>query len=332
MAFPTIQNTSLDTITSTSLQNYLPDMEVNILTTTPALKYTLDENVRRTQGGTRINAQLLYGYNSTTTAYNLSDYIDLAPQEAVTAAQYKFANITAAITIFGEEETANAGEAKIQDFVQSKIQQTEISIRRYMNRVFYGDGTGAFGADPDGVANLVFATATPADPPSGAVGGISAVTFPFWRNNANTTAGLSYAVNGAMGTGTPDQQLRMYHLCTDGAIKPTIILSDYSVYEAYHLNGAAHYRTLETNTLDLGFEHVVYKGTPWAPDWDCPTGFQYILNNTFLYAVVDSNRFFKPTDWMNTLNQDAKVMRLHIRYNNICTNRMTQGVFSGWVA
>lgn len=332
MAFPQVQTTSLDTITSTSLQNYLPDMEVNVVTSTPALKYLLDEQSRRTQGGTRINAQLLYGFNSTTTAYNLSDYIDLAPQEAVTAAQYKWANIVSAVTIFGEEEMANAGDAKIQDFVQSKIMQAELSIRRYMNAAVYGDGTGAFGANPDGLANLVFATTTPADPAGGAVGGISAVTYPFWRNNANTTAGLSYASFGSMGTSAPDHQLRMYHLCTDGSIKPTLLLSDYSVYESYHQNAAAHYRVMETAKMDLGFEHVMYKGTPWAPDFDCPTGFQYFLNTQFLYGVVDENRFFKATDWLNTLNQDAKVMRIHMRYNIICTNRMNQGVISGWVA
>lgn len=49
-------------------------------------------------------------------------------------------------------------------------------------------------------------------------------------------------------------------------------------------------------------------------------------NNKFLYAVVDSNRFFKPTDWMPTITQDGKVMRIHLRFNFVCSNRMLQGV------
>ena len=49
-------------------------------------------------------------------------------------------------------------------------------------------------------------------------------------------------------------------------------------------------------------------------------------NSKFLYSVVDPNRFFRPTDWMPTITQDGKVLRLHLRMNNVCSNRMLQGV------
>jgi len=48
-------------------------------------------------------------------------------------------------------------------------------------------------------------------------------------------------------------------------------------------------------------------------------------NSKFLYAVVDNQRFFRPTEWMPTINQDGKVMRLHLRMNYVCSNRMLQG-------
>ncbi len=57
---------------------------------------------------------------------------------------------------------------------------------------------------------------------------------------------------------------------------------------------------------------------------------QYFLNTEFIYSVVDPQRFFQPTDWMPTINQDGKVMRIHLRYNNVCSNRMMQGVIQGW--
>ncbi len=328
MAFPSITPTALDTLVSTSLQNYLPEMQVNVITSVPLVKYLLDENARRTQGGTRINVQLLYGYNQTTTWYNMSDYIDVSPQEAVTAAQYRWCNLTGAVTIFGEEEAQNSGDAVIQDFVQAKITQLELSLARQLNQAAYGDGTGFFGGAPDGLANLVYSTATPADPPSGAVGGVSATSFAFWRNNY--AAPGTFAIFGSMGSGTADYMLRMFNLCSDGSLRPTFIISDNATFESYQINAKAEYRFVDTGSMDLGFETINYKGVPFVWDRDLPveTGFsgtQYFINSKFLYAVVDNNRFFRPTDWMPTINQDGKVMRLHLRMNYVCSNRMLQG-------
>jgi hypothetical protein len=329
MAFPQLQTVNLDTLISTTLQNLSTKLVDNVIKVVPAARLFMDEKGRRTAGGTRIYAPLLYGYNQTTTWFNQSDYIDLSPQEAVTAAQYKWANLVSAITIFGEEEMANAGDAEIVDFAEAKIKQAELSMARQLNQSAYGDGTAFFGAAPDGLSNIVFLnpSAAPADPPGGAVGGISAVTFPFWRNNFNAT-GAAYSANGSMGSSSPDYQLRMYHTCSDGAIRASAILSDYTIFEDYHINGKGEYRMLDNDVIDLGFEHTVYKGIPWYPDRDCPALTQYVVNTEYLYAYVDPNRFFKTTDWMPTLNQDGKVLRIHLRMNYVCTNRMLQGVLS----
>lgn len=278
MPFPQYVDVSLNTLVSTTLQNYQPEMVTNIITSSPTVKYLMDESSRKTQGGLRSNIQLLYGFNTTTTYYNQSDYIDVSPQEAVTAAQYKFSNLTGAITVFGEEEAANAGDAKIQDLVESKIKQTEYSLIRQLNQSVFGDGTGFFGAAPDGLSNLVFLTAVPANPPSGAVGGIDATAFPFWRNNAVIT-GVTYLVGGAQGTAAPDFHLRMFNLCTDGALRPTFIVSDNATWESYNINGGLHYRNYDTKSLDLGYDHINYKGVPWVWDRDCPTNYQYFLDD-----------------------------------------------------
>jgi hypothetical protein len=331
VAFPQISPVSLDTLVSTTLQEYLPDMIPQIITSVPAGKAFFDEGVRQASGGTKINVQLLYGFNSTTTWYNYSDYIDLSPQEAVTQAQYKWANLTTAITLFGEEEAANSGDNVIQSLPMAKIKQAELSMSRQLNLSCYGDGTGFFGAACDGLSNLVFLTATPADPPSGAVGGVSAVTFPFWRNYANTSPG-AFATNGALGTGTPDNMLRAFNICSDGAMIPTLILSDFGTFESYHTNGLSsnHYRVVDSDRLKGRFRTLDYGGTPWIEDRDCPTQTQYILNTNFLYGVVDTNRFFKPTEWIASSNQDGKVMRIHTRCNLVCSNRMLQGVLNPW--
>jgi hypothetical protein len=331
MPFPAVQTTSLDSLIASTLQNYGIGMVDNIIKSVPLAHYLMDEHARKSQGGTRIYIPLLYGFNSTVTTFNMSDYIDVAPQEAITAAQFKWANIVGAITLFGEEEAANSGQAVITDLARAKIRQLEMSLARYINQISYLDGTGSFGANPDGLANLVFQTSTPANPPGGSVGGVDATVFPFWRNNANLAPG-SFAANGPHGTGVPDNMLRMYNLCSDGSIRPTFILSDSGVFESYQTNASTALRVLDQKSTDLAFDNIMYKGVPWAWDRDCPAATQYFLNTEFIYTVVDPGRFFQQTPWMPTINQDGKVLRIHLRFNNVCSNRMLQGVLAGWTA
>jgi len=335
LAFPQVQTVNLDTLISTTLQNYLPEMVVNVIEDCPSGKYFLDKVGKSRTGGTRITPTLRYGANSTVTFFNTSDYIDLSPQEAATQAQYKWANLVGAISIFGEEEYANAGKAQLFDFAKTKIDQLQDTLSRRINQATYGDGTANFGAAPDGLSNLVYATATPANPPGGAVGGISATAFSFWRNSANLAPG-AYSANGPMGTAAIDYQDRMWDVLTDGNKEPTAIFSDFGSQEAYKVNAGTKYRVVESSgsspqsSLDLGFTGIVYKNKPWYRDRDCPTGTMYIVNGNYLYGVKDSSRWFKPTEWMPTMNQDGKVMRVHCRYNMICDNRMLQGVITNW--
>lgn len=329
MAFPQVQTVNLDTLISTTLQDYLPQMIVNVIQECPTGSYLLDKMGKFRQGGTRITPTLRYGANSTVTFYNTSDYLDLSPQEAATQAQYKYALLVGAISVFGEEERANSGSPAIHDLVKTKIDQLEDTLSRRINQACFGNGTANFGAAPDGLGNLIYQTATPADPPGGAVGGISATTYSFWRNSANLAPG-AYSANGPMGTGTIDYQDRMWDILTDNNKEPTALISDFGTQEAYKLNAGTKYRIVESNDVNYGFTTLTYKNKPWIRDRDCPTGTEYFVNANYLYGVKDKSRWFKPTDWMPTLNQDGKVMRIHSAYNIICDNRMLQGVIAGW--
>lgn len=329
MAFPQVQTVNLDTLISTTLQDYLPEMAVNVIQDCPTGNYLLDKVGKFRQGGTRISPALMYGANSTVTYYNASDYFDLSPQEAATTAQYKYALMVGSISVFGEEERANSGTPAIHDLVQTKIKQLEYTLSRRINQACYGNGTANYGAAPDGLGNLVYQTATPADPPGGAVGGISAVTYSFWRNSANLSPG-SFAANGPMGTAAIDYMDRMTDYLTDGNEMPSAIFSDFGTQEAYKVNAGTKYRIVESQDIDLSFTGIKYKNMMWYRDRDCPTGTQYFVNGKHLYGVKDRTRWFAQTPWMPTLNQDGKVMRIHLAYNIICDNRMLQGVIANW--
>jgi hypothetical protein len=62
----------------------------------------------------------------------------------------------------------------------------------------YSDGTSFGGNTFIGLAAGISTTPT-VDPASGAVGGVSAVTYSWWRNNATISAG-SFAANGVKGS------------------------------------------------------------------------------------------------------------------------------------
>lgn len=329
MAYPQKLDISLNSLISSTLQAYLPELEINVIRSAPMSKMLLEEKVRKMTGGTYINTQLLYGFNSNTGFYGFGDSFALTSQETMTAAQYKFANLQSSIVVFGEERHANMGDPAIQDLVQSKVTQTELSLARQLNQSCYGDPSQFFGAAPDGLGNLIYATATPADPPSGAAGGISVLTFPWWMNNANTAPG-AYATNGAGGTSATDYVRRMTDACTDGGIRPTFVMNALGVWESHQKNANIAYRILPNQSADLGFQTVMQDGIPMAWDRDCPDTYQYFINTKFLRGVVSTSRWFAPTPWIPKPDQDAEVMRVHCRFGIECSNRMLQGVIANW--
>jgi len=370
MAIPSTRSISYDAVLSLSFENVREGLFDNIFTSSSFLsalygawgrKKTKRKGIRMVNGGERIRCQLLYGKNTTVKSYSGYDQLDVTPQDGITAAFFTWRQLAGSVAISRKEERQNAGESKIRDLLQAKIQQLELSLRDEVNLQLLGktvaagvwsagDGMSA-SSDLDPLPHLI-----PKDPGgSVAVGNINQNTYSWWRPRAvdgrSTHAGRGHNADRGFGSITTWILLQtamrwLYNACGRGAGGfPDVVLADQLTYESYEasLFDKHRYTNDTRGPVSLGYESVRFKGGDMIWDEMMPDiegGYKYdsanwaygtlmFLNTDFLELVIDSATDFITTPFVRPENQDARVSQILAMMNLTCTNRRKQGVIYG---
>lgn len=326
--------TVYDTFFTSTIQAFDPQLRKNFLEYWAINKLLFnDYQYKDTRGGRLLQTSAEYGLNPTTQFFDGPEAFDQEPAQTAQPLIYRWRYLGGAISVAQTELLENRGQAALWDITESRMRQLIRTMNLVLGQELYSDGTNYGGKTIVGLAAGISTTPT-SDPASGAVGGLSVSSFPFWQNNALTSAG-SFAANGVKGSAN-DYVLTMWHNCTDGNIKtPTAILSAQDVFEYYHrtLLGTVRYLDpVDNKQGDLAFRTLQYNGRPWMWDRLCPSGYMYVLNNEDVHLTVDPEYMFT---WSPPLQQPYQ-----LAYNRICgirlTNtymaRMFSGVISGWTA
>jgi len=326
-------NPDFDTIASTTLKNYRGVLADN-LTSHQVLLQQLKEKgfIREDEGGTSIVETLLYGQNSTVKSYAGYDLLDVTPQTGITAAEFLWKHIAGSVVISGQEEFENKGKSRIINLLEAKMTQLDISIRQVVNAMIFGDGTGNGGKDITGLDLAVEDGAA-----WSTYGGIdsSLAANAFWRNQyINFTGAGNTSFGTASGASVEGMNVmrNLYNSCSRGKTKPTLILTTQLLFEAYEKHGeGSKLETMSTKLLEMGFQNLLFKGTPIVWDEDVPSQVMVMLNSDFLKFVVGKGRNFITTPFVRPKDQEAKVAQVLLYANITLANRARQGRISNFV-
>lgn len=303
-------NANFDSLLSTTLANYRPQLTDNIFTARPLTYFLMEKGrIRMQDGGTKIVEPLIYGQNSTVASYSGYDTISLTAQEGISAAEYDWKQYAASIAISGIEEAKNNGEAAIVNLLEAKIMQAEESMKEGFNQMFYGDGTGNSGKNWLGLGAIVEA--------SGTVGGINRATAgnEFWRSYEENTAGAL----------TLAQMSTAYNSVSVGNDHPDMVLTTQTLFEKYESLLQPQLRYTDTKTADSGFQNLLFKAAPVAYDAHCTAGVVYFLNSKYLTLVGHSGKWFSQTEFVRPENMDAAYALIMCYGNLTCRNAAKQG-------
>lgn len=304
-------NANFDSLLSTTLANYRPQLTDNIFTARPLTYFLTDKGrIRMQDGGTKIVEPLIYGQNSTVASYSGYDTISLTAQEGISAAEYDWKQYAASIAISGIEEAKNNGEAAILNLLEAKIMQAEESMKEGFNQMFFGDGTGNSGKNWLGLGALVESGNT--------VGGINSAAGQgndWWRSYEENTAGAL----------TLAQMATAYNSVSLGNDHPDMILTTQTLFEKYESLLQPQLRYTDTKTADAGFQNLLFKAAPVAYDVHCTAGVVYFLNSKYLTLVGHSGKWFAQTDFVRPENLDARYALIMCYGNLTCRNRARQG-------
>lgn len=339
-----MSNPAFSTLVATTLQNYMPRLADNI-TNKQALWYQLKERgfVTKAKGGTSIVEPLMVGRNNTVKSYSGYDIIDTSPQQGLSAAEYLWKQIAGSLSISGEEKFKNSGKSAVISLLDSRVRQLELSMMMEINRQLQADGLGNSGKDLTGLALQVEeGTAW------SSVGGIDSNAFPYWRNQwddftTNFGGALDFVTTDAAASLSYKRLIRamtrLYTSCMRNNVRPTLILTDQMVYEAYGLSltisGTTNFRIqINQKLADAGFMNLLFMETPVVIDDDMPNASlvagadnheMLFLNADFLRFVIGEGKDFVNTPMMRPDNQDAETSQVLVYGNLTCSNRQRQG-------
>jgi len=315
---------NLGLLLSTTLKKHRKTLTDNIHRSN-AIFYMLKEKGAITieDGGERIVEPLMYGKNETAGSYSGYDLLDTTPQTGIDSAEYTWKQYSVSITISGEEERKNSGkQERIIKILDARTKQAEMSLIEKMTAGLFSNGTGNSGKDLTGLKAMVL--------DSGTYGGINSSTYDWWRAVIDST---SEALS------IEDIRTNFNSVSLGGKDTPNLIVTTQTLFEKYegfltnvsttNISGAFQTQSVGEKKLgDVGFQTLVFKGTPIVWDELCTPLHWYHLNLRHMKLIVHKEANFKTTPFMKPENQDARVAQILWMGNITCDRRSSFGALT----
>ena len=323
---------TFDSFYTSTIKNYSKELQKNFLEYRPGVNVLMDEYGHQESGSYAVQIPLEYGGTSpNVTVMQPYDTIGTNPTEYSVPGIFKYVVFATSATVSEIEKVMNSGKAKLFDLLEGRIRHGVRELVNAVNSEIYSDGTSYGGNSFQGLAAGVSTTPT-SDPSSGAIGGVSVTTYPWFQNNATTSCG-SFAANGVKGSAT-DKVIAGFDVATDGEMdRPNCILSDQTVFEYYNNTLLSTVRYIDPlKKGDLSFGGLYYQDMPWYWDRNCPSGRMYILNSKYIHFYVDPLMMFRWSESRTWPNQLVDIRILSLRLALVYKARMFATVLDGWTA
>lgn len=291
---------NVDSILSTTLSAYVKKMADSIFTRIPLFMWLKQKGSIKQSGGASIIVPLMYAKSSTAKPYSGFGTLDTTPQQGMTAAQFKWAQYAATISISGLEERANSGDKAVVNLLEARTEQAEMSLRDKLDIDLWASTQVVASDGGLGILNLPSVVDT-----TTSIGDISKSGNTWWQ--AQTVSSGSFA-----GRGLADMRnLRnsIMNQSVDNGV-PDGVFSTQSVYEFYEATLQPQQRFSDEKMAGAGFENLRYKNAMMTFDSNVPSGNLFMLRSENLKLHVHPKADFSTSPFIRPSNQDAKVAQL----------------------
>lgn len=316
----------LSEIVTTTLRNRTKEMQ-DAYTHNTALLFRLNDrgNKRSISGGRTIVNEISYAENGTFAFYSGYDTLNVSPSDVFTAAEYNWKQAAVAVSWSGLEMLMNNGPEAVLDLLEERIKNAEGTMIDNLSVGLYSDGTSYAGKQIGGLQLLV------SDSGLGTVGGISANTWTFWRNQV-----YSFATNGLVASSATIQKAMnsMWLSTKRNRDQVDLIVADNNYYTFYWESLQAQQRFADDKMASAGFDNLKFKQADVIADGglggDAPSNRMYFLNTKYLKLVVHKDVDMVPLGpgERSAVNQDATVKLIGWAGNMTCSNRRQQGIIT----
>lgn len=282
-------NSSFDQISAITERKFIPKMVDNIFKSIPLMQ-RLEKKMKKQDGGLTVVQPLNYAQATAVGWYSGAETLNNTDNDTISSAEFPWAQIYASISISRRDELRNSGEAQKVDFVKSKIQIAEKSLKDTVATGLYNAGSDAKAIL--GLRSFLSTSAT--------YGGISQTTYSFWQANVDaTTTTLSI---GALQS--------QWSNCAINGEAPTLALCTTANYDRYYALLQPQQRFMDSESASAGFTSLMFNSIPVISDSKCPSGYFVFLNEDYLDLHVHKDENFRFEPFMKPINQNVRVAHI----------------------
>lgn len=273
--------------------------------------------VRTGGGGTSLIVPIRQAKNTTAASYSNYGIINTQAQDELTAAQYKYKQYGASVTISGKEDRIqNKGKYEVLDLVKTKIEGAEESLRDTINTDLFGSSNTTQQITP--LVTGIDATSSVAD--------INSTTYSFWQSKVLTSG--SFAAQGLA-----DMRTLWGTLAQRMPKSPTdMIITDLSTHTFYEGSQQPMLRYEKPDVANGGFADLMFKSSPIKFDAQATAGVMYFLNSEVMELVIDPDTNFIMTPFQQPIGQDAKTALYLVALELVLKNRRKLGKLTSLTA
>jgi hypothetical protein len=311
-----MSNTNFSTdIISSTLHHYGKKLWSNILDKDVLLRVFKEKAMDVVPGGRKLAYPQIYLSNQTFESYAGADEIDLSIQQALTHAEYSWAQYAGSVVITGIDLFKNSGsKEQILNLLDAKVQQLEeTAVATLSNHI----ANAASGQNMLGLKDLFYCTT------ASTVGGIAGGTYSYWRN-ANAIFTTTYNASGNFGTsvagdGMSVMNKMMKDAAPDGE-SPDLILTT-PIIHGFIENVLVSNQRFLGDEADWGFSSIPFKGAKIFFDGNIATSNIFFINSNATRLVIGKGANFRPQKVADPANQDVKVWLYTIYLQLVTKNR-----------
>lgn len=280
-----------DQISGITEKKFIKKLADNIFDSNPGIRRLKQKAYEKLDGGTSIMVPLNYAQTTASGWYTGADSLSTADNENITAAEYKWAQLYANITVTRLDELKNSGDAGKINLVKSKVQIAEKTMMDLLGTALYNSGTTTNA--PIGLGAIIGTSNT--------IGGISQTTNSWWaaQVDSTTTTFSIQAVQTVFNNATVDAQ------------SPTVIFATRANYNRYYGQLQPQQRFMDSDTAKGGFSSLMFNGIPFIADSHCPANNIMLVNEQaiYLFAHKDEDMRFEP--FIKPINQNTRIGKVY---------------------
>lgn len=142
-----------------------------------------------------------------------------------------------------------------------------------------------------------------------------------WRNQQLTSNGI-FSVFGE------SDMVNLYNTCSRWG-NTDLLVSSQAVYELGEAEATERIRVVNQEAVNLGLDHITFKGKMWIWSPKCPTGFTYFIDRNHLGFCYDPAVNFVMGPWKKIPNQYEDVVTQIVQRGNMYVDkRQCHGVLT----